>query len=401
MTYLILISLCIIILIAYLFEITSKYSKVPGVILLLCLGIMLRQLTSYLDIHIPDLSVMLPLMGTLGLILIVLEGSMDLSINKEKRGLIQKSFASAVLLFILFVLIFSITLYYSYSVSFRIALLNAIPFGIISSAVAIPSTLNLKESEREFIIYESSVSDIVGILVFDFILFNTMSIGTGVLVFTGEIIGSVVFSIIITAILAYTLHKINHHVKYVIILTAVVLTYSFAKITYWPALIVVLIFGLILNNIHFFKNRFTIKHIDFKEFDIELISFKQITGELTFLVRSFFFLIFGFYTSIYDLVNYETLIISLMICTVIFLLRAFFYKYILKMSIVPFLFFTPRGLITILLFLSIPAELRINLINEGLVAQVIFISILFMALGNVFFVKHSQTDAQPNGNDVK
>src|SRR4029453_11136201 len=47
-----------------------------------------------------------------------------------------------------------------------LAVLAAIPFAVISSAVAIPAARGLAEQPREFVIYESSLSDIVGVLVF-------------------------------------------------------------------------------------------------------------------------------------------------------------------------------------------------------------------------------------------
>ena len=46
------------------------------------------------------------------------------------------------------------------------AVLAAIPFAVISSAVAIPSSAGLADRVREFVIYESSLSDILGVLVF-------------------------------------------------------------------------------------------------------------------------------------------------------------------------------------------------------------------------------------------
>ena len=162
MSYYILISLCVIVLIAYIFEITGKFSKIPAVIFLMLLGMALRYLTRYLNINIPDFSIMLPLMGTLGLILIVLEGSLDLKISSDRRRLITDSLASAVILFISFVFLFTLIIFYGSGTPVRTAILNAIPLGIISSAVAIPSSSGLRKGDKEFIVYESSISDIIG-----------------------------------------------------------------------------------------------------------------------------------------------------------------------------------------------------------------------------------------------
>lgn len=151
-----------------MFDITSRYTRIPGVILLLLTGIGLKHTTGYVDLNIPDLSFLLPVMGTLGLILIVLEGSMDLTLSKDKKRLISYSLISAVGLFLIFSIMLSMVIYFQSSCSFKTALINAIPFSVISSAVAIPSSMSLKRGDREFIVYESSMSDIIGILVFDF-----------------------------------------------------------------------------------------------------------------------------------------------------------------------------------------------------------------------------------------
>jgi cell volume regulation protein A len=61
---------------------------------------------------------------------------------------------------------------YFENVSFKIALANAIPFAIISSSIAIPSAQNLPGEDKEFITFESSLSDIFGVLFFNFITLN-------------------------------------------------------------------------------------------------------------------------------------------------------------------------------------------------------------------------------------
>ena len=78
MTTTIIITFCVLLLIAYVFDLTSSKTKIPSVILLLLLGWSVRQLTVLLDIHLPDFSPILPVLGTVGLILIVLEGSLEL-----------------------------------------------------------------------------------------------------------------------------------------------------------------------------------------------------------------------------------------------------------------------------------------------------------------------------------
>jgi len=253
--------------------------------------------------------------------------------------------------------------------------------------VAIPSAANLQKSDREYIVYESSFSDIIGILAFDFILNNNGTIGVGLISFSFEVVLTIAGSIILSVGLALLLHRLKHHIKYVIITTVIILVYALAKLIHWPSLIVVLIFGLIMNNNHLFKNRFSQKTFDFDAFNIELKSFKSITGELTFIVRSFFFIMFGYYTSVTDLINLHNLMIAVAITLSVFLLRAIYLKIILRIPYNLLLFFAPRGLITILLFLSIPANMLLPFMNQGLVTQVIFLTIIIMIFGNILLRK--------------
>lgn len=386
MTYYILIALCVIVIFSYTFELSAKYTKLPGVLLLILTGILIRYLAVSFEIHIPDLSGLLPMIGTLGLILIVLEGSLDLTLEIDKKKLIMRSISSAMLLFLVFVGLFTLAFVYVYDFALTRALINSIPVGIISSAVAIPSAAGLKKLDREFVTYESSFSDIIGILTFDFVLINHLSIGRGLLGFVVEVVVTIFISVIVSSGLAFILHKIRHHVKYVIITAVIILVYSLAKLIHMPSLLVVLIFGLVMNNNHLFRNRFSQLYINFESFNIELGAFKHITGELTFLIRSFFFIIFGYYTNISELLDFYSLIFALLITMGIFFLRAVFFR-IIRIPLNPLVFFAPRGLITILLFLSIPEEMRIPFMNQGLVTQVIFITILIMTFGNVFLGK--------------
>lgn len=127
------------ILLAYLFDITSRYTKIPGVILLIGLGIVIQVLVSTTGIKIPDMQPLLPVIGTVGLVLIVMEASMDLKLGRNKLGLIIKSASAAIFLFAFFAAIMTFIMVKFLGYHFTESLLNSIPFGIISSAVAISS----------------------------------------------------------------------------------------------------------------------------------------------------------------------------------------------------------------------------------------------------------------------
>lgn len=332
-----------------------------------------------------------------------MEASLDIQLKKDKKGIIIKSISAALILFAIFVTIFSFILIYLFNLSMRDALLNSIPLGVISSSIAIPSAINLNPSDKEFIVYESSFSDIFGIMVFDFILLNESSIGLGIFTFIRDGIITIIIALISTGALGYLLHRTTYHVNYVIILTFIILIYSLAKLIHLPALLLILIFGLVLANNKFLEINYLKKFIDFPKFRNDISSFKKILVELTFLVKSFFFIMFGYYTQINNLFNFNNIFTGLSISLGILFLRWLFFKLVLRMPTVPIVFFAPRGLITILLFLNIPAISRIPLISEEVVTIVILFTIIMMTIGNLFRKKaiYNPKEEQANNMDVE
>ncbi|HQN71672.1 MAG TPA: cation:proton antiporter [Smithella sp.] len=395
MTYYIIIAFCVVILLAYFFDVTSRQTKIPGVLLLVLTGMAINSIDSYFNFEVSQIDVILPVMGTVGLILIVLEASLDLTLSKQKKSLILKSMSSAIVLFLVFTGLFALMLSYGLGYDVRTSLVNIIPVAVISSAVAIPSAVGLSGNNREFVIYESSISDIFGILAFNYVVISNGHLFSGILNFLLEIIVTLFASVLFSAFLAVILHKINHHVKYIIIMTAIILVYALSRLLHLPSLLVVLIFGLVMNNNNLFENSITAQFINFQDFNTELNAFKNITSEMTFIVRSFFFVLFGYYTSLFDLLNLNNLLFSVLIVAAIYALRALYLKSIIRISMTPLLYFAPRGLITILLFLSIPQAMALPYMNTGVVTQIIFITILIMAYGNIVFGKTGE--AIPTG----
>ncbi|MBP6454263.1 MAG: hypothetical protein KA268_03905, partial [Bacteroidales bacterium] len=140
MTSAIIITFCVLLLIAYLFDVTSSRTKIPSVILLLVLGWLLKEISHIFKISIPDISFSLPLLGTIGLILIVLDGTLELEIEKGKLRSIAQPLIGSLFSVIFLSVLLSFLFMKLGAADFRSALLYAFPFSIISSAIAIPST---------------------------------------------------------------------------------------------------------------------------------------------------------------------------------------------------------------------------------------------------------------------
>ncbi len=380
MTTTIIITFCILLLIAYVFDLTSSKTKIPSVILLLLLGWSVRQLTVLLDFHLPDFSPILPVLGTVGLILIVLEGSLELELNKSKFGLIRKSFLGALVPLISLAFLLAFAFQYFGHFELKDSLTNAIPFCVISSAIAIPSVRNLSSHSKEFVIYESSLSDILGVLIFNFLALNETIDRFSFENFALQLLIITVVSFIATIGLSFLLSKIEHHIKFVPIILLVVLIYAVSKIYHLPGLIFILIFGLSIGNLDELKRFKWIEKFKPDELNKEVNKFKELTIEGAFLIRALFFLLFGYLIETNEVLNTDTLIWALAIVFFIFVFRYIQLK-LSKLPLKPLLFVAPRGLITILLFLSIEPTHSISLVNKSLIIQVIILTAMLMMFG--------------------
>ncbi|MGK2861058.1 MAG: hypothetical protein ACSLE0_03950 [Chitinophagaceae bacterium] len=344
------------------------------------LGWAVKQLTEWLDIQLPDFSGILPVLGTVGLILIVLEGSLELELNKSKFGLIKKSLFGAILPMIALAFLLAFSFRYFGHFNLKDNLVNAIPLCVISSAIAIPSVRNLSSQNKEFVIYESSLSDILGVIIFNFLALNAIIDASSIGHFALQLLIIIVVSFIATIGLSFLLSKIDHHIKFVPIILLVVLIYTVSKIYHLPGLVFILIFGLAIGNLDELKKFKWIERFKPDELNKEVIKFKELTIEAAFLVRALFFLLFGYLIEATEVLNADTFLWAVGIVFFIFFFRTIQLK-LSKLPLRPLLFVAPRGLITILLFLSIAPEQAIPLVNNSLIIQVIIMTALLMMFG--------------------
>jgi Kef-type K+ transport system membrane component KefB len=391
MTTTIIITFCGLLLVAYVFDLSSKRTRIPAVILLLLLGWVARQLTYFFHIKLPDFSSILPVLGTVGLILIVLEGSLELKLNKSKLPLLGKSFFGALVPMLSMAFLLAYLLQYFMPSDFKADLSNVIPLSVISSSIAISSVKNLATTDKEFVIYESSFSDILGVLFFNFIALNQFISGKSFATFGLQILEITFISLVAIILLSLLLSKIDHDIKFVPIILLVILIYTIAHEYDLPALIFILLFGLFLGNLDELKKFRWFRKVQPEELDKEMQKFKELTVEAAFMLRSLFFLLFGYMIETKDIVKVETLSWTFGIVGIIFISRVV-QLLISRLPLIPLLFIAPRGLVTILLFLSIAPAKQIPLINKSLIIQVIIITSLIMMIGLILTKKDAETE---------
>ncbi|MGI9527672.1 MAG: cation:proton antiporter [Weeksellaceae bacterium] len=403
--YLIMGGMSLLIIFSYLFDAFARKTQFPSVILLIATGIGLRWVADAFNYHIPYLERIIPTFGTIGLILIVLEGALELEINKQKRKVIIKGFLSALVILLLTTFSLAYMIHYWLGIPFLESMLDATPLAIISSAVAIPSAAGLIDKDKEFITYESTFSDILGIVLFYFLKYHLVNDETGLalevphIVNLGsfislffEIILVVGISFVVTYILIELIARISHKVKFFLILSLLILAYVIAKKFHLSALIIIFFFGLFMANS---RNLLPVKwrkYINTKKAEEGLHEFHILTAESTFLIRTGFFLFFGFNITVDMFLSGETYIYGLAILFIILVIRFAYIGATQYKRIVPTAFIAPRGLITILLFLDLPLEFANQIINEKVLLIVILGSMIVMLTGLLLTNKDKDGD---------
>ena len=348
--------------------------------MLIGLGISINYALRFSGVAKPDLFPILEVLGVVGLILIVLEAALDLQLLKEKIGLIVKSFLVALIGLGATAYLAALALNFLMEVEVLNALLYTIPLSILSSAIILPSIGDLDKDKREFMIYESTFSDIIGIVGFYSVL-TMVGSKAGESVY-GEVLGNlaltVIISVIISYILIYVFQNLKGHVKLFLLIAILLLLYAIGKMFHLSSLIIILIFGMILNNYKVFFRGRLLKLLNIEKVEEVLDDMKVITAETAFVVRTFFFIIFGWSVYLGSLLSFKVIGIGLVILAIIYAIRAIVLFLFNGRDIVTQLFLAPRGLITILLFFAIPQEFNIGKEFEGVLLFVILISCLIM-----------------------
>jgi cell volume regulation protein A len=385
-TYSLVIAGSLVLIASYLISRFSRKTNIPSPLILIVLGMILRVVMQRVGWgEVPNQALVLEVLGTVGLIFIVLEAALDLKLSRDKAGMIFKSLAAAVLGLGVsagaIAWIFQLTM----GMDWPQAFVYSIPLGILSSAIIIPSVGGLPERDREFAVYESTFSDIAGIMAF----YLAISIAEG-----GQAVAAVRgfgVNFLLTIALAFALgyglllvlQRIRSGAKLALTLSVLLLIYSVQKMAGLSPLILILLFGLMVGNPKlFFPGRLR-KHIDPVRLHEIHEDFHLVTLESAFVIRTFFFVMFGVSVVLASLADVQLVLISLAVSVSIYVLRWLVLLMLMRKSMGTLLWLAPRGLITILLFFQIGShhhDIVHPEFKEGILLVVVFTTSIVMAI---------------------
>lgn len=379
-SYNLIIEASVIIILSFWFNGISKKTNIPSVLMLIVLGIILQYALKYFVPEALDFSGGLELLGIIGLIMIVLEAALELELKREKLVPILKSMAVALLGLLGSAYAAALILHqFIPDMSMQSAWLYATPLSILSSAIIIPSVSGLSENKKEFHIYESTFSDIMGIMMFYYLIggLNPAEDG-GIAGFAGNLVLTLVIGLIASYAIILIFQQIKSQAKLFLLIAVLLLLYAIGKKFHLSSLIIILIFGLVIANVKLFfpgKTAVFLEHEKIKQIYHEL---HIITLETAFVVRTFFFVVFGLSIVITSLFNFKVALVSLLIIASIYAIRFVILKIFVGKDILPQLFVAPRGLITVLLFYAIPVEAQVKSFESGILLFVIIATSLIM-----------------------
>ncbi len=388
-TYHLIIIFSITIIVSYFFGLYAKRSGIPAVLLLIGLGIIINYSLRISGFSKPDLLPVLGVLGVVGVILIVLEAALDLELVKEKVGLILRSFFVALIGLAGTAYISAVAISFLLEIKILSALLCAIPLSILGSAVLLPSIDDVERGRREFLIYESTFSDIIGIIGFYSVL-TIVGSNSGENISVGvfsNLVLTIIFSVIISYILIFIFQNIKGNVKLFLLIAVLLLLYAIGKMFHLSSLIIILIFGIMLNNYQVFFRGKLMRLLNDEMVGGVLDDMKVITAETAFVVRTFFFIIFGWSVYLGSLLNFTVLAVGVVILAIIYIVRAIVLFVFNRRDVSLELFLAPRGLVTILLFFAIPKELNIGGEFQGILLFVVLISCIIMSLCLISYKK--------------
>jgi len=379
--YLFVISLCVVVIISFIFNVIARKTNIPSVLMLIFLGMGLRQLLNYVGLE-PEYFNTLEVLGIVGLIMIVLEAALDLQLSREKWPIIWKSLVIALLSLVASsLLIAGIIQFFIQNIGFLPALIYAIPFSIMSSAIIIPSVANLSKYKREFMIYESTFSDILGIMFFYFLVenFNLDDAGTVALVLSGNILLTMALAVVLSLLLLLIIQNIKAQARFFLFLAVLVLMYAVAKLFHLSSLLIILVFGLLLGNYKILLWGRVKRWFKDDAIDGLFENFKMVTIETSFIVRTFFFVVFGISFSLETLTHPSIWMMSGFFILILYIIRVILFYLIDRKDVIPQIFLAPRGLISILLFYAIPSDFQVTEFESGTLLLVIMASSIIMA----------------------
>jgi potassium/hydrogen antiporter len=383
-----------------------SWTRVPDVVVLMAAGVVLGPV-----LHLAKPAQFVEIthaFGTLALLLILFEGGLELNIRETIRHF-PGGLVFGVLSYSLTFLLIGIVAHFGLNLSYSNAALVGAVLGCTSSTVILPvlQQLGAREPVKVILLIESTLGDVLGVLAVGLLL----DVRSGATTSGGDAMRVLAVQIFIPLASAFVVgflwsrllpHLTDQRFWQVLTFAIVLLIYSVTESLHGNGLLAVLGFGLTLSNLPARKNAVMESGFWFtpriKPHE-KILSFHS---ELSFLVRTFFFVLIGVVVDLSGLGKLWIVIPGIL--AAIFLSRWLAVKSSCwswpdvrpdERELMTWIF--PRGLITIVLALQVLEAVDTGLsFLSGLAFVAILFTNLLVIIGGIRMRKSSGTAVSPN-----
>jgi Na+:H+ antiporter len=286
-----------------------RRTRIPDVIVLMVTGLVLGPLLGLVTAS--EFQPVTHALGTLAVILILFEGGLELELQATLRHF-PGSLLLSFLAYVFSLVVIAMVLHWSMNMPLTPALMAGAVLGCTSSSITLPVLQQIEASTpaRITMILDASLSDTFAILTVGILL----DIGPGSGPIATRIVGQFLFvafisfllAVVVAIVWAYLLPKVSDHRFWnPLTLAVVLLLYAAAERIGVSGLITVFFFGIFLANIRRTELD-VVKDSLGLEFAGEVHHTQVLTfhAELSFLVRTFFFVLLGAVVEFRELIHY-------------------------------------------------------------------------------------------------
>ncbi len=291
-----------IILLGFLGSLLFERTKIPDILILIFIGLFLGPiLTTYTDFGILDdpemksaLITIAPIFSAMALVIILFDGGLNLNLEKTMQKL-GVAIIHTGIAFIGTMFVTAVICFYFLNMDIVIGLLFGCILGGVSSAVVIPimSGASANEDTKILLTLESVLTDVLCIVT-ALILIEILKGGD---LDTGDMIQQLLTAFVLAAFIAFlfgilwlwVLKRLEGKpFSFMITIAALLVLYALAEYIHVSGAIAALVFGLVLSNKDEIARILKIKGSFV--FDEHI---RQFHSEVSFLIRTFFFVYLG------------------------------------------------------------------------------------------------------------
>ena len=324
----------LVVFLGYFSILIFEKKRISQIITLVIVGLIIGPLLGIIDTSVDSVIMKTsPFLAALALILLLFDGGLNLNIVRTAKEF-PKSILFTIIVFVLSTIFtgFFMEKFLNWDFIYG-ALLGAI-LGGTSSAVIITVVEKSKVGSdiKTFLTLESTITDVLVVItssiLISFIVGGNLDLNTALILLTSAFSTSILFGAIFALVWIYLLNKLeDKSFSYMLTISFALVLYSVSNLLGGNGNFTVFIFALVLGNIKLIQNYF--KHSFFEDLALNK-RIKSFQEEMTFFIRTFFFVYMGIIIPINYLLSPFIISVVIMLTLIYLTIRFFVVRLFVK-----------------------------------------------------------------------